>query len=724
MRTSQRIFAMVLLLFSGCGNGKLSGDDMGGGGDLAGGGGGDLAGGGGGDLAGGGGGDMAPPGPPGLDVIAGRLGGDGNADRTGTAARFTGAISVAFDGADSVYIGDVTSGTGGRTRKLSLATGELTTLPTSVGPISIIYDGAGTLYGLSGSGNGFAAFCGLIGFGSRVGKLDLASNTFTTIAGNLSSGNTDGTGTAARFNGACGMAFDGAGNLYVADTGNHSIRKIEVATAAVTTLAGSASASGSTDGTGTAARFNRPRGIASDGAGNLYVADSDNHTIRKIEAATGVVTTLAGNPGRQGSLDGTGTAARFTSPVSLTYDGAGNLYIVELSYTVRRLELATGAVTTLAGSPSQFGSADGTGAQARFFSPWGVTSDGAGNVYVADQYALRRVVAATSTVTTISGMAPHAGSTNGVGMAARFTMPIGVAWDGSNTLYVADLANHAIRRMNTMTGEVTTLAGSPGTPGGNVDGTGAEARFIGPFGLTYDRGDLYVSEATAFTIRKVVAATGVVTTVAGAANVQGGADGTGTAARFYLPTGVAADGAGNVWVADASGCTIRRIVLATSDVTTFAGAARACNRVDGIGTAARFSGPYDIACDGAGNLYIAELSAIRKLVIATGAVTTLAGGTGGAIVDGIGTAARFQEVRGLTHDGAGNLYIVDGTTVRKLVLSTTAVSTVLGVPGPRGVLLGAFPGGLNQPQRVAFIRNQGLVLSDGIENAILFARGL
>src|SRR6185436_8320837 len=202
------------------------------------------------------------------------------------------------------------------------------------------------------------------------------------LAGNIGGpGNLDGTGVAARFGGPAGVAIDSAGNVYVADA--NTIRKV-TATGVVTTLAGTAGMSGSADGTGAAARFGGLAGVTVDSAGNVYIADANNHTIRKVTVA-GVVTTLAGNAGLWGSADGTGATARFFSPSGIAVDSAGNVYVADsLSHTIRKVT-ATGVVTTLAGTAGASGSADDSGAGARFFWPSGVAVDSGGNVYVADR---------------------------------------------------------------------------------------------------------------------------------------------------------------------------------------------------------------------------------------------------------------------------------------------------------------------------------------------------
>ena len=198
-----------------------------------------------------------------------------------------------------------------------------------------------------------------------------------------------------------------------------------------------------------------------DAAGNVYVADASNDTIRKITPA-GVVTTLAGSPGQTGSADGTGSAARFYSPRGVAVDAAGNVYVADtFNDTIRKITPA-GVVTTLAGTAGQSGSADGTGSAARFDDPDGVAVDGAGNVYVADSATTRSARSRPAgVVTTLAGTAGQAGSADGTGSAARFNDPDGVAVDAAGNVYVADTSNDTIRKI-TPAGVVTTLAGIAG----------------------------------------------------------------------------------------------------------------------------------------------------------------------------------------------------------------------------------------------------------------------
>ena len=317
----------------------------------------------------------------------------------------------------------------------------------------------------------------------------------------------DEPGAGGGFNGPQGVAVDSAGTVYVADTTNQLIRKITPA-GVVTTLAGSITyddygypgAGGFADGTGPAARFEGPTGVAVDSSGVVYVADGNR--IRKITTA-GVVTTLAGS-GVSGFADGVGAAALFSYPSGVAVDSAGTVYVADTSnHRIRKITPA-GVVTTLAGSvtldeygyPGPGGFADGTGPAARFEGPSGVAVDAAGTVYVADRYNNRiRKITPAGVVTTL------AGPTGGLFGGEQFDRPGGVAVDSAGTVYVADSYNYRIRKI-TPAGVVTTLAGS-GKPG-HADGTGTRAQFGGELGIAVDSaGAVYVADSFTNRIRKI-----------------------------------------------------------------------------------------------------------------------------------------------------------------------------------------------------------------------------
>ena len=334
--------------------------------------------------------------------------------------------------------------------------------------------------------------------------------TFTTFAGSPKQGGTaDGAGYSARFLNPQGVAVDALGNVYVTDCYNSSIRKI-TPDGLVSTFAGTPGISGSADGTGTAAQFNYPYGIAVDTAGNVYVADSGNSTVRKITPGA-VVTTLAGSPGSPGSKDGTGSAARFFGLFGITVDPSGNVYVTDRGNDTIRKITPAGVVTTLAGRVGVTGSSDGNGSAARFNLPTGIAIDNNGNIFVADygNDTIRKILPGGN-VTTFAGSPEVIWSTDGVGSNARFYLPCGLAVDAGNNIYVADTSNHTIRKI-TPSAVVSTLAGLPASTG-SADGTGSAVRFNLPTGVAVDaRGSVYVADFANFTIRKGVPPTPQIT---------------------------------------------------------------------------------------------------------------------------------------------------------------------------------------------------------------------
>ena len=628
----------------------------------------------------------------------------------GAAARLSGPSGIALDASGNLFIAD----TGNATVRLRTPSGTVTTFAGLAGTMGML-DGTGAAARFSapqhlatdGAGNLYA----LDVLSLSVRKITPAGVVTTLRVAEL----------CPTLNAPSGIAVSSDGQtLYLSDRGNHVVRRLAVASSTLTVLAGDERFAGSADGTGTAARFYDPSGLALDGAGNLYVADARNHTIRRITPA-GVVTTLAGTAGESGTTDGTGAAARFYMPKALALDGAGNLYIADAgNHTVRRLVLATGAVSTWAGVAARAGSADGTGAVALFDFPAALAAQADGTLYVADaRNSTIRRIASDRTVTTIVGTAP--GDLDATTTGARLRRPQSVAVDASGNAYIADTGNHTIRRV-TPTGVVTTLAGSAGMSG-SADGTGADARFNRPAGILVDgAGTLYVADAGNHTIRRITAA-GEVTTLAGAAGQAGSLDGAGTATRFREPHGLAFDRAGNLIVADTLNNMIRRVTPA-GVVTTVAGNATfyGVGSTDGTGTAVQFEHPLAVAVDASGVIFVADSgNATLRRIDAAGTVSTFAGQVGShGTTDGTGTVARFERPSGLAFDSVGNLYVADSdaSTLRR-VSATGEVLTVAGTAQQSGSADGAGPTALlASPHGLAFGPGDQLYVADTANHAI------
>jgi sugar lactone lactonase YvrE len=341
-----------------------------------------------------------------------------------------------------------------------------------------------------------------------------------------------------------------------------------------TTIAGMAGVSGTNDGANGEARFFCPSELTVDRAGVIYVSDMLNHAIRKITpvGTNWVVSTVAGLPGAVGAADGTNSDARFDRPVGVKVDGQGNLFVADLyNHTIRKIApIGTNwVVTTIAGLAAVHGSSDGTNSDARFWSPRGVAVDSSNRVYVVDSanFTIRGITpfGTNWVVTTLAGLALSYGFADGKNERARFNTPFGITADSDGRLFVADFGNDAIRQITPVgTDWVTaTIAGFSGTMGTN-DGSGRQAMFNFPNGIDVDRGgNVYLTDQSNHTIRKMAPAGNgwTVSTLGGAPLVSGSADGTGGDARFNRPWGIAVDGAGNLFIADYLNHTIRKGTL-------------------------------------------------------------------------------------------------------------------------------------------------------------------
>lgn len=380
----------------------------------------------------------------------------------------------------------------------------------------------------------------------------------------------------------------------------------------ISLLAGSLQSAGSSDGVGVKAQFNQPRGVAQDLAGTIYVADSGNHTIRKI-APDGTVSTLAGAAGQAGSVDGTGGAARFSSPRAVAVDDQGNLYVADTeNHTVRKISPA-GAVSTLAGLAGQSGAVDGTGSAARFMSPRGLALDATSNLFVADQSGALRKVAPDGAVTSFAGQLGAYGFVVGDGAQARFNWLSGVAVGDDGRVYVAEIEPGKVRRFDAQAralpwGEAPQGVVAVPYPVAIAAGAGGDiiVASSGVFAAAPGLGQRYNSILR-------ITSTGTSVPVAGkddeslqihSADVVGSADGPSAQARFDGPEGVAVGNGGRILVADSGNHAIRQIDV-QGVVSTLAGGA-GFGRIDGLGTAARFFYPAGIAAASNRSLYVVD----------------------------------------------------------------------------------------------------------------------
>lgn len=396
----------------------------------------------------------------------------------------------------------------------------LTNTIGSMPPLGLINNGSFNFYGLIAQGTKYNVIVshqpagqtctvsngsGTVGAGdvTSIGVACVTSGTVTTFAGSRSgaAGQSDGQGTTASFSSPQGIAADANGNLYVADTQNDTIRKI-TPSGYVSTFAGTVSVPAYADGTGTAAMFHSPSGVATDAQGNVYVADTFNNMIRKITPA-GVVTTMAGST-ISGQQDGTGSDAGFTAPQGIAVDSSGNVFVADTSNNCIREITPSGAVTTIAGvCGTPGGYTDGPAATARFYAPTGIAVGPNGLLYIADfsNQVIRVLNTTTKTVSTLAGSGTS-GYADGNGTAAQFSFPFGLTVGPAGDVYVADNNNYRIRKI-TPAGVVTTLAGSDTT--GSLDGVGTAAQFRGPAGITYNpvTGTLFVVDVNNSNIRQV-----------------------------------------------------------------------------------------------------------------------------------------------------------------------------------------------------------------------------
>ena len=627
-----------------------------------------------------------------IATVAGGFIGEGV---SATSARLRYPLSVAVDSTGNLFIAN---GRDNNVRRVDGVTGVIT---TAAGDGTSGFSGDGGLAtgaslfaprGLAADASGHLFIADA--FNDRIRRVAADTEIITTVAGDGATGfsGDGGPATSASLNRPNAVAIDASGNLFIADGSNYRVRRVDAATGIITTVAGDGTLGGSGDGgPATSASFNYANGVAVDGSGNLFIAES--HRIRRVDGATGIITTVVGGAASGFSGDGgPATSASLNFPSGLAVDGSGNLYISDsFNYRVRRVDAATGVITTVAGDGIRGFSGDGGPATSASLNvPWGVAVDTSGNVYIADRdnHRVRRVDAATGVITTVAGGFVGDG---GPATSSSLNSPAGIALDASGNLYIADSAHHRVRLVDGATGTITTVAGTTSTGFSGDGGPATTANLNSPQGVAVDgSGNLYISDTFNHRVRRVDAATGVITTVAGdGASGFSGDGGTATSASLKFPRGLAVDAAGNLLIADENH-RVRRVDASSGIITTVAGNGTSGFSDDGgPATSASLNLPRGVAVDTSGNVYIADRSNHRVRLVdgATGTITTVAGttSTGFSGDGGPATTANLNSPQGVAVDGSGNLYISDTLHDRiRRVDAATGVITTVAGDGVRG----------------------------------------
>jgi uncharacterized protein (TIGR03437 family) len=536
-------------------------------------------------------------------------------------------------------------------------------------PNGIAVDSAGSVYVVD-AGN------------KRIRKI--SNGVITTVAGNGMSGfsGDNGPATSAELNEPEGIAADAAGNLYIADWQNNRIRM--VSNGVISTAVGNGTRGFSGDGgPATSAQLAYPQSVAVDSAGNLYIADTSNSRIRKVSG--GVIATVAGNGTFGFSGDnGPAVGAQLNGPVCVAVDSAGNMYIADQP-NQRIRKVSNGVITTVVGGGSSVG--DNGPATSAQFAPAGLAVDSAGDLYIADSSNNRIRKVSNGVITTVAGNGTQGYSgDNGPATSAQLSAG-GVAVDSAGDLYIADSANFRIRKVTN--GVIATMAGN-GTQGFSGDGGPAtNAQLNQPGSVAVDpAGNLYIADG--FRIRKV--SNGVITTVAGNGTFGSSGDGgTATSAQF-IPDGVAVDSGGNLYIVDGFDNRVRKV--SNGVITTVAGdGVPGFSGDNGPATSAELNEPGGIAADSAGNLYIADSDNNRIRKVSNGVIVTVAGnGTPGYSGDGgPATSAELGIPESIAIDSAGDIYIAEWNagTVRVLTPPSCTYSvspTALQAPASGGNL--------------------------------------
>jgi sugar lactone lactonase YvrE len=615
-------------------------------------------------------------------------------------------------------------------------------------------------------------------------KIDAVTGAILRVAGKGTSGSSGdgGPATEAELNAPRGVCTDALGNVYIADTDNNRIRK--VAAGFISTVVNTSGAAGSSGdgGLATEAKLDKPNGVWADASGNIYIADTDNHRIRKVTAATGIISTVAGTGLAGSSGDGgSATLAKFNKPRSVFVDSALNIFIADMENDrIRKVTAATGIISTVAGTSNGYSGDGGAATAAKLNKPYGVWVDITGNIYIADtnNHRIRKVTAADGKINTVAGTgtAGYSGD-GGAATAANIDGPTGlcvkntgevIISDTNNSclrkvsitnnistlpmtvgpglnspdgvasyyddnpdpaqkklfLYIADQGNHRIRKLDTATNTLVTVAGTGSAGSAGDTGQATAAQLNSPSAVAVDAsGNLYIADTGNNKIRKVTAIGGVITDsncssncsiispVAGTGSAGSSGDGgSATLAKLDNPEGVFVDASGNIFIADTNSNRIRKVTAGTISRISGSSGGFAGDGGDAGAGGVKFDLPQGIWVDASGNIYIGDTDnhRIRKITAATNIINTIAGdGTEGSSGDGgAATAAHLRNPQAVTVDGAGNIYIADTGNHRLRIVNhdaTPVITTMAGIgtSGYNGDNQPAVQARLSSPRGVA-----------------------
>lgn len=609
---------------------------------------------------------------------------------------------VAVDAQGNIYIADQNNKA---IRKINAKTGLISTIASVSYDSYLLLDGLGNLY-LTHPVNSF------------VSKLNLSTGMGIAVAGG-GNGADSTLAISAKLNYPTGLALDSSGNLYIADYGDHRIRKINAKTGIITTIAGNGTSGFAGDsGLATNAKLSYPKSLAFDGLGNLFITDIGNNRIRKVNVSTGIISTLCN--------------ASF--PNAIIFDGKDSLYL-GFSSSISKVNITTGKGSKIAGNGiNGYGGDDSIATLASFSGITALYLDSMHNLLIADggNNRIRKLNFTTGIISTIAGIGISTYNGEGINSkGAILNQPRSVTLDKYNNLYILDNGNNRIRKVDAFTGIISTVAGN-GTYGfWGDDSIATSASLSGPQGLAIDQiGNLYIADTYNNRIRKVNANSGIITTIAGIGSVgYEGDGGQANLAKLNSPLDIALDGLGNLFILDFGNNRIRKINSDNGVISTVAGSGSSGYNGDGIfATLANLNSPKGIAVDSIGNLYIADMSnqRIRKVNAITGIITTVAGN--GKVIsgytEGLATDVELNNPSGVAIDIMGNLYIADRSNnlIRKVNASTGILTKIAGVfdftpgyGGDGGLATGAH---INDPYRIAVEPSGKFHIADWQNNRI------